>query len=87
MAQDSVLNVLELGDVVFVNLGVRSGVAEGCYHLIRSVMQPQDVGVRLVIRPLVSITHNLTRLLITYSGKGFLEYSAPTGGVEFVTAY
>lgn len=53
--EETVLDALELGDVVLVYLGVGPLVAEGSYHLIYSVMQPQDVCVRLEILPIISV--------------------------------
>lgn len=55
VVQDSILDALELGYVVLVYLGVCSLVAEGSYHFIDSVMQPQDVCVRLEVLPIISV--------------------------------
>lgn len=55
-AEDPVLDPLQFLDVVLVNLSSRSLVAERRYHLINSVMEPENVRVWLVILPLISVT-------------------------------
>lgn len=55
VGEDSVFDRLEFRDVVLMNLRTGPLVAKGSYHLIYSVMQPEDVRVRLEILPVIAV--------------------------------